>query len=84
LADWARERVAADFRGLRVPVDVSQASSEGHSQIEAARGSIPMLDEVVMPGVGHFMMLGRPPLFNGLLESLLNYFCQNGSQRAGW
>jgi pimeloyl-ACP methyl ester carboxylesterase len=67
---WWNAKADTSLPALSMPVRALNADLYP-TDVEAGRAYVPSFDAVIMPGVGHFLMMEDPETFNGLLEGIL-------------
>jgi pimeloyl-ACP methyl ester carboxylesterase len=68
--DWWNHTADMSLPALRAPMRTLNADLYP-TDVEAGRAFVPSFDAVIMPGVGHFLMMEAPDTFNPLLEEII-------------
>ncbi len=68
--DWHNNELASAFRELQAPVRLIN-SDYNPTNVDAGREYHASFDAVLMPGVGHFVMMEDPATFNRLLGEIV-------------
>ena len=66
-------RLTRILQELKAPIVFINSDSQP-TEVEINRRYLPSFNAKVVPGVGHFVMLERPEIFNGLLEESIQDF----------
>lgn len=72
-------RLTRTLQELKAPIVFINSDSEP-TEVEINRRYLPSFNAKVVPGVGHFVMLERPEIFNGLLEESIQEFIQQAAR----
>jgi pimeloyl-ACP methyl ester carboxylesterase len=72
-------RLIRTLQALKAPIVFINSDSQP-TEIEINRKYLPSFNAKVVPGVGHFVMLEVPKIFNGLLEESIQEFIQQAAR----
>jgi pimeloyl-ACP methyl ester carboxylesterase len=72
-------RLTRTLQELKAPIVFINSDSQP-TEVEINRRYLPSFNAKVVPGVGHFVMLERPEIFNGLLEESIREFIQQAAR----